>query len=65
MRVAKSIRQKINQARKWRGKKNGVIRWLFDDPWLQRAMAKDRKRFHGPRAKVILPASSSDKTPLS
>lgn len=43
MRVARSIRKAVNAERAWRGKRNGVVAWLFDHPKIERHIAKDIK----------------------
>lgn len=43
MKASGEIRRYVNRARSKRGKKNGVVSWLFDHPELERKIANDKR----------------------
>lgn len=44
MKAPKEIRNWINKRRSADGKKNGVVRWLFESPRIERMFGADKKR---------------------
>ena len=43
MQAPREIKRWIAKARRARGKKNGVVRWLWDHPEMERKMANDKR----------------------
>ena len=43
MQAPREIKRWIAKARRARGKKNGVVRWLWDHPEMERKMVNDKR----------------------